>query len=76
MARVSFAPVVKLADTIDLGSIASGVQVQVLSGALKKEPFCLSGSLYFFSGAIVMTDLHRYSEYISYTSSRNLSVTA
>lgn len=28
-----YAPVVKLADTIDLGSIASGVQVQVLSGA-------------------------------------------
>lgn len=47
MARVSFAPVVKLADTIDLGSIASGVQVQVLSGALKKEPFCLSGSFIF-----------------------------
>ena len=75
MARVSFAPVVKLADTIDLGSIASGVQVQVLSGALKKEPFCLSGS-FIFSGAIVMTDLHRYSGCTSYTSSRNLSVTA
>ena len=39
MARVSFAPVVKLADTIDLGSIALGVQVQVLSGAFSKTEF-------------------------------------